>query len=186
MKKKMTAYQFMRKVDNYITPHIMIPLLIITVTGVILMFKKQSDWIQPPTQKGVGKTPTVFFEEMLDTLRTVDGAEVASWKDIDRIDVRPSKGVAKVQLDNLLEVQLDLQTGDVLQVMKRRSDVIEDLHVGGYWGDGVKFGVFLLSAVGLLIQLLTGVYIFLKMLNSKLRSRAKKMEKNIPAEELRI
>ncbi len=138
-------------------------MLIMTLTGIVLMFKKQSDWIQPPTVKGSEKTPSLFFSTMLDSIKTVPEAEISSWKDIDRIDVRPNKGMAKVLLKkSKLEIQIDIASGKILQTAVRRSGIIEDLHTGALFGDWVKYGIFLTAAVIFFVQIITGIYLFFR------------------------
>lgn len=137
-----------------------LPVLIVILTGILLLLKKESDWIQPSTMKGGGAEPTVPFEQILQRVRSVPEAEVSSWGDIDRLDVRPSKGVIKVQAKNRWEVQLDHQTAEVLSVAYRRSDLIESLHDGSFFHDAVKLWIFLPSAVILLGLWLTGLFLF--------------------------
>ncbi len=161
----------MRRIHNVVTPFVMVPLFIITITGLILMLKKQSEWIQPGTVRGEGKTPTVFFETMLDSVKVASGGAVTSWEDINRIDVRPSKGVAKVQLEDRTEIQLDLATGEVLQVAVRRSDLIEDIHTGAYFGDWVKYGIFFVASILLFLQLITGIYLWLRVIVKRAQKR---------------
>jgi hypothetical protein len=51
--------------------------------------------------------------------------------EIDRIDIRPDKGIAKVLFKkNFHELQLDLESGEVLSVAKRADNFIERLHDG--------------------------------------------------------
>ena len=73
-----------------------LPLLVIIITGFFLQLKKESDWIQPPTQKGTGEDPTVSFDRILESAKTVPEAGIQGWDDIERLDVRPSKGMVKV------------------------------------------------------------------------------------------
>lgn len=172
----MLKHKSIRKIHFWATLFVMVPLFIMTISGIILMFKKQSTWIQPPTQKGSTQIPTVLFETILDSLKNSDKVMVSSWEDVSRIDVRPSKGVGKVRLEGGLEVQVDLGDGSILQVMKRRSDIIEDIHTGGYWGDWMKFGVFTTAAVVFFIQLLTGIYLFFRPYFVKLHRKKLLME----------
>ncbi len=167
-----------RKIHFWATIFVMIPLFIITITGIALMFKKQSSWIQPPTVAGSTSTPTVFFETILDSVKASSGSSVASWDEIDRIDVRPNKGVAKVQLKNGIEIQVDLASGKVLQSAFRRSDIIEQIHTGEYFGDWVKYGLFLTAAIIFFIQLITGVVLFVRIFAVKMK------KKKILAEEV--
>ena len=51
-------------------------------------------------------------------------AEISSWDDIDRIDIRPDKGIAKIRSKNNWEIQLDLESSEIYSVNFRRSDII--------------------------------------------------------------
>ena len=110
--------------------------------------------------RGKGNAPSVSFEQILKTASAVEQAEIDTWDDINRLDVRPSKGIVKVRAENGWEIQVDTETGDVLQVAYRRSDLIESLHDGSAFGDHVKNWIFLPSGLVLFVMLLTGVYLF--------------------------
>ena len=137
------------------------PILLVIISGIILLLKKESSWIQPPTKRGGSKELTVSFDTILQKAQSVDEAEINDWGDIARVDVRPSKGMMKVRADNGWEIQLDSQTGEVLQVAYRRTDLIESLHDGTFFHDKVKLWLFLPSALILLGLWLTGIYLFL-------------------------
>lgn len=137
-----------------------LPVLVVILSGLLLLLKKESSWIQPPTQKGSSKELSVGFDEVLDTCKTVSEAEIGSWDDVDRLDVRPGKGMLKVRANNSWEIQIDAKTGEILQVAYRRSDLIETLHDGTFFHEKVKLLVFLPSGVILLILWLTGIYLF--------------------------
>ncbi len=151
------------------------PVLLVIISGIILLLKKESAWIQPPTQSGVSKELTVSFDDILEKTKSVPEAEVENWGDIARLDVRPSKGMLKVRATNGWEIQLDSKTGDVLQVAYRRTGLIESLHDGTFFHDKVKLWFFLPAAVILLGLWLTGIYLFL--LPSMARKRCKKLKK---------
>lgn len=138
-----------------------IPLLLIIATGVLLQFKKESVWIQPPTVRGEGKEPVIAFDEILARVKGVPEAEVAAWNDVDRLDVRPGKGVIKVRCKNRWEIQIDAKTGDVLQSAYRRSDLIESLHDGTFFSDKAKLWIFFPAAIVLLVMWVTGIWLFL-------------------------
>jgi len=153
-----------------------IPVLIVIVTGIILLLKKESAWIQPPSAKGSSDIPTVQFEKVLDSLKDVEEAEIESWNDIKLLDVRPSKGIIKVRAKNRYEVQLDAVTGDVLQVAFRRSDLIEELHDGSFFHDQAKLWVFLPSAIILFVLWITGIAIFaITQMNKYKRQKKKRL-----------
>ena len=137
-----------------------LPVVVILVTGLLLQVKKQVPWVQPPEQRGTGSSPSLPMESVLRACQAVPEAEVRSWKDISRVDIRPAKGVMKVLAKNNHEIQLDNATGQVLQVAYRRSDLIESFHDGSWFGDWAKLGVFLPAALILLILWLTGLVLF--------------------------
>jgi uncharacterized iron-regulated membrane protein len=147
---------------------------VIIVTGVILQLKKESAWIQPPTQQGSGGEPSLGFDQILAATRDVPEAEVDGWYDVDRLDVRPGKGMLKVRSKNRWEVQLDAKNGDVLQVAYRRSDLIESIHDGSFFHRGFKLWVFLPTALILAALWATGIYLFILPYFAKWKSRRKK------------
>ena len=136
------------------------PMMIIIISGIILLLKKDVAYIQPPTRRGSGTELAIGFEHILESAKTVEQAKIASWDDVDRLDVRPGKGVVKVRGKNGWEVQIDTQSGEVLQTAIRRSDLIESIHDGTYFHDSFKLWVFLPSGVILAILVLTGIHLF--------------------------
>ena len=151
-----------------------VPLLLVIVSGLLLQIKKQSTWIQPATVKGTGDQPEVDWQQILDAASSVSQTEVAKWSDIDRIDVRPGKGMAKVQCKNRWEVQVDLSNGEVLAANYRRSDFIESLHDGSFFSDGAKLWLFLPNGLILLGLWFTGVYLWWLPIGVKRKKKKKK------------
>jgi len=139
----------------------LLPITIIVVSGIVLQLKKVSPYIQPPTQRGAGTEPAIGFERILEVARTVPEAEIESWEDVDRLDVRPGKGVVKVRCKNRYEVQIDTETAEILQVAVRRSDLIESIHDGTYFNDHLKLWVFLPAGIVLATLVITGIHLFL-------------------------
>lgn len=156
---------------------IAIPVLIVIVTGLILQVKKQSTWVQPPTIRGQAETPTILFDQILDVAKTVPEAEISSWDDVDRLDVRPGKGVVKIRANNRWEVQADLETGEILHVAFRRSDWLESIHDGSFFHENAKLWLFLPSGIILLILWVTGIYMFILPYQVKWQRRQKKKKK---------
>ena len=153
--------QLNRVIHRWATVVVAIPLMIVIGTGILLMVKKDFAWIQPASQRGISSEPTLPFERILEMASTVPEAQIKDWSHIDRLDVRPSKGIVKVRSENRWEIQLDATAGEILHVAYRRSDLIERLHDGSFFHDKVKTWIFLPSAVVLLLMLLTGLYLFL-------------------------
>jgi uncharacterized iron-regulated membrane protein len=171
---------FFRKTHRWGAVLVAAPFLLVLVSGLLLQVKKQVAWVQPPTKKGKGKAPTVSMDAILSAAKSVPEAGVSSWDDIDRLDVRPKDGVVKVQCKNRYEVQVDFQTGEVVQVAYRRSDFIESLHDGSWFGDAAKLYVFLPVAVVVLSLWATGMYLFVLPHAVKWRRRRKDPTPNLP------
>jgi uncharacterized iron-regulated membrane protein len=141
---------------------IMLPVLLIIVSGILLQLKKEIHWLQPPTKKGqVQNNPTITLDDILSTVKKIDEVNIKSWSDIDRLDLRVEKGIVKVRGKNRWEVQIDTQTKKVLQVAYRRSDLIEQLHDGSWFNEKIKLYIFLPSGVILFILWVTGIYMFI-------------------------
>lgn len=152
-----------RKVHYWGSIIITLPLLIVIASGILLLLKKDAGWIQPQTVKGTSKEiPKLSFPELVNAAKAVKEAKIMTWEDIKRIDVQPGKGMAKVVSTNNYEVQVDTETGEVLQVAYRRSDVIESLHDGTYFHESVKYLVSLPTGIILFVLLVSGVILFLQ------------------------
>ena len=149
-----------RKIHYWASFAVALPILVIIASGLFLQTKKQFSWIQPGEIRGVGKTPELSMSGILQISKGVAEAEIKSWEDINRLDVRPSKGMVKVRAENDWEIQIDLKTGEVLQTAYRRSDIIESIHDGSFFHDYVKLGLFLPSGIVLLVLWLTGIFMF--------------------------
>jgi hypothetical protein len=104
---------------------------------------------------------------MLEVAGTVPEAQINEWDDINRLDVRPGKGIIKIRAKNNWEIQIDSQTGEVLQVDYRRSDTIESIHDGSFFHESAKPWLFFLIALGLLTLCVTGIYLFIVPYNAK-------------------
>jgi uncharacterized iron-regulated membrane protein len=152
---------WMRKCHRWGAILIALPFLLIILTGLLLQLKKEWGWVQPPTLRGQGTTPKIDMDEILAAARTVSDAGVRTWEDVDRLDVQPGRGIVKVQAKNRWEIQVDLESGKVLQSAYRRSDLIESLHDGSWFHDRAKLWVFLPVAFIVLGLWITGIYLFI-------------------------
>jgi hypothetical protein len=66
----------------------------------------------------------------------------------------------KVRAENSWEIQIDANSGQVLQVAYRRSDLIERIHDGSFFGSYAKHWLFLPSAMVLIGLWGTGLVMF--------------------------
>lgn len=151
----------LRKIHHWGSIIVALPLMIMIGAGILLMLKKEVSWIQPPTQVGVSAdVPVLSFETLFEAARSVEAAGLETWADLDRVDVKPGKGVIKFVGKNRWEVQIDTATGDVLQASYRRSDLIESIHDGSFFADRAKLYVFLPAGIVLFVLWGTGLYLF--------------------------
>jgi len=134
--------------------------MLIFTTGVLLQFKKQSNWIQPNIEITSTNKP-IMLSSYLEAAKSVPEAEIKSWDDISRIDIRPEKGIAKIRSKNHWEIQIDSKTAEIFSVNYRRSDIIEAVHDGSFFTDYVKFGWFLPTGILLIVVSISGIYMFL-------------------------
>lgn len=173
--------RLVRQIHYWGTLLVAIPLLVVAATGVLLQVKKQWSWVQPIEQKGdrsFGDVDgsIVNFDTMLERMRACQLARVENWGDVQRIDIRPSKGIAKITTKKGWEIQMNMADGRVLQEAIRRSDWIESMHDGSFFGgDVIKLGLFLPAGVVLLLMWVTGLWLFWLPIGVK-RRRAKRAE----------
>jgi uncharacterized iron-regulated membrane protein len=125
-----------RKIHRQIAIFLFVLFFIISITGLLLGWKKNSfGIIQGATSKGVSSDLKTWLP--IDSLQTIaintlhDSISPNLSSELERIDARPSKGILKfVFLDDYWEVQLDGATGKVMNINRRRSDIIENIHDG--------------------------------------------------------
>lgn len=157
----MRAQVLFRKVHYWLSIVVALPILLVVISGLLLQVKKDFHWIQPHENEGSGGKPNVTFEQILAVCRSVPQAAVQSWDDIERVELRPGRNLLKVTTAGGWEVQIDPADGRVMQTAVRRSDLIESLHDGSWFGSIVKRGVFLPAGIILAVLWATGIYLFL-------------------------
>lgn len=163
-----------RKVHYWATAFIALPVMVMICSGLLLQMKKQWAWVQPAERRGTGTSPRIDLDGILAVVRAVPELGVTGWDDVNRLDVRPGRGVVKVWLESGWEVQVDLGTGRVLQTAYRRSDLIESLHDGSFFaGNFSKLGIFLPTGIVLLVMWVTGLWMFWVPLRAKWKRRSR-------------
>ncbi len=172
----MNVQKSLRLVHHWLSVIVGLPLLVMIGAGVVLMLKKDVSWIQPPTISGSAPDmiPAASFDALFAAAQSVEAAGIEDWSDLDRVDLKPDKGVVKFVSHNRWEVQVDTATGEVLQASYRRSDLFEAIHDGSFFSDGVKYFLFLPSGVALFVLWATGIYLFVDMQMKQHRKRRRK------------
>ncbi|MCB0442676.1 MAG: PepSY domain-containing protein [Flavobacterium sp.] len=174
-KRKNQAKQlrFFRKVHRTTGVLLFVFFFIVAVTGFLLGIKKHSGGIiLPESKNGTTKELSSFLP--LDSLQKNAQQYIknylnnSNFNEIDRIDVRPEKGMVKFTFkSNFYEVQLDGATGNLLQIDLRRSDVIEKIHDGSIvdYYLGLESGVFkliytIVMSFALMLFTITGFWLW--------------------------
>jgi len=153
-----------RKWHKYFGLFLAIFVLISALTGILLAWKKNVDVLQPPTQKGIDKQLTSWkpVKDLAEqAVIAVDSLGLTA-ENLDRIEYRTSKGIAKVIFDTgNWEVQIDATSLKVLSVAKRHSDWIESLHDGSIISDAFKLTSMNILGIGLVVLMITGLWLWL-------------------------
>ncbi len=135
-------------------------------TGFLLLIKKQSDWIQPPTMEAAEGTIEDFItmEELFESVLRQGHPDFTSLEDIDRVDFRPGRRIHKVRSKhNWSEFQVDAVTGEVLSGRNiRRSDLIEQLHDGSFFGEWVHTWFMPAVSISLLFLTFSGLWLWIE------------------------
>lgn len=162
--KRVRSIRSFRKYHRFFGLIMAVFLLISAVTGLLLGWKKDAAWIQPPTQKGTKDLTEWLDIHELGALAQSALAEAhpdQADNNIDRLDVRPGKGIVKVLFENgYWEVQIDGNSGAVLSINKRYSDFIEHLHDGSIISDTFKLASMNVLGVSLMIMIISGIWLW--------------------------
>ena len=175
MKQRVQAKRLrtVRKIHRTTGIILFVLLFIISLSGIFLGWKKNScGLILPETQKGKSSELNVWLS--LDSLHSI---AINAYKDtlksteepvLNRIDVRKKKGIVKfVFEDDYWGIQVDGKTGEILQIDRRWSDMIENIHDGSLLDNifGTENGFFKLmitssAGAGILLFVITGFWLW--------------------------
>ncbi|MEM7263866.1 MAG: PepSY-associated TM helix domain-containing protein [Planctomycetota bacterium] len=183
----MKLYKFLWDTHKWTGVIASVVLALLSITGFLLLVKKDYEWLQPPTQRGSdgGIETFISMKEAIDAAIAYDANDVlASYDDVDRIDVRPWKRVYKIRANEAYgEIQVDAISGTVLSADWRASDWIESLHDGSYFGDWAHRYVMPVVAIALLFLTGSGLYLWLAKIFTRRRSRRRKRSRRLPSPE---
>jgi len=152
-----------RSIHKWIGISVALFMLITSMTGVMLGWKKNVDILQPPTLAGSSTNVSdwVSFEKVtLSALRAIDSVTHEE-NSVDRLDVRFDKGIVKVLFTKgYWEAQIDAATGKTLSVAQRHADWIEHIHDGSIISDLFKLLYTNYIGFGLLFLSITGFWLW--------------------------
>ena len=125
---------FCHKYHLYMGLVVLLPCLVVLTSGIALQIRYEVLWVMPQLQTGTSTTPKLEFEQALAKAALLPRRGVTNWPDVWRIYVYPSRGIVSIRARNRQQIQLDAQTGELLDVSIRRTDLIEDIHEGKWLG----------------------------------------------------
>ena len=164
--------RFLRLVHYWASAFLLVTTLIVALSGVLLALKKDFDVLQPPVAEASAAGPSgLGTDRLLAGILDQPGFERMTWRDVDRIDISPADGIAKVILSSRTEFQVDLHTGKVLQTGYRTSDLLESIHDFSFFGGYGKYLLSIPTGVALLVMWGTGTYLFLLPMLTRRRKR---------------
>ncbi len=167
------SLKLFRKIHRWTGISLFVFFTIVALTALILGWKKNAgELIMPSTQKGSATELAYWLP--LDSLHSIacralhDSVSAALSLDLDRIDVRMDKGIAKfLFIERYWEVQLDGASGRVLNIGRRYSDFFENVHDGlildrylGTSGEPIKLVYTTLMGFALLVFTITGFWLW--------------------------
>lgn len=173
-KKMAKSVRTIRAIHHTLGIFLFLVFILVSLSGLLLGWKKNSDGIiHPKSSKGLSTDLKDWLP--LDSLQTLVFVAIkdAAGEDIDlvlnRIDARPDKGMVKFIFDNHYNgVQIDGTTGEILQITRRHSDLIEDIHDGslldrwfGTSGEVMKLVYTSIIGLSLLLFSLTGFWLWI-------------------------
>ncbi|MBD0779159.1 PepSY domain-containing protein [Maribacter sp. ANRC-HE7] len=184
--KQARILRIFRKIHRITGAALFIFFFIVSITALLLGWKKHSNGILMP-ETYVGTSTDLKQWLPLDSLHTKaiavlhDSVAPDLSPMIDRIDVRKGKGSVKfIFKDHFWGIQLDGATGKVLHIEKRYSDLIENIHDGSildwYFNTSngqIKVIYSTIMGIALLIFTITGFWLWYgpkRMRKSKSRS----------------
>lgn len=135
-KRQANILKFARKVHRTTGAVLFIFFFLVAVTGLLLGWKKHSSGIiLPKSYAGKSTDPKNWLPvHVLQEKAFIFAREQISPDlplDLDRIDIRPDKGMVKfVFIHGYWGLQIDCTTGELLHIERRRSDLIETIHDG--------------------------------------------------------
>jgi uncharacterized iron-regulated membrane protein len=172
--RRVNAFRALWQVHKWLGIALGVVLLVSATTGLLLLRKKQNDWIQPPTQRGTtGPIEDVLpMHVILAAAFALGDARLDEEADVDRVDFRPGRRVFKIRSKHDdVEIQVDAITGEAFAPTVRYSDWIERLHDGSAFGAWTHGLVMPLAALAFVLLSLSGYGIWIWPILRKRRQR---------------
>lgn len=166
--------RLVRKVHRTMAIFLFAFFFVVSITGILLGWKKHSQGVILPKSM-YGSSTNLADWLPIDSLHKNacrilhDSVSPNLSLELERIDIRHTKGMVKfVFIDHYWGIQLDGATGKLLQITKRRSDIIENIHDGSildyFFGtkkEPIKLAYTSMIGIALFFFTATGLWLWL-------------------------
>lgn len=160
--------RFLRWIHKWVGTLLALFVVTLSITGIFVAFKNEIEYLQPAGRSGgagniAAAIPPARVAEIILALQL---PEAATLKQINRIELRPSKRMYKVRLEpasawsSPREIQVDAMTGGILNDGVRGDQLWMDLHSLAVFGVPAKIVTMTISGLALLWLSLSGFYLF--------------------------
>ena len=174
--------RFLRWLHKWVGVLLALIMVALAITGAFVAFKNEVEYLQPAGRSGaVGSIAEVIPPaRVAEIILALKLPEAPTLKQINRIELRPSKRMYKVRLEQTSawrsprEVQVDAMTGAILNDGVRGDQLWMDLHSFAVFGEATKLLTMTISGLALLWLGLSGCYLFFYPVwfRARLRRRA--------------
>ena len=167
VQSKVKALRLYRIFHRWLGIPLILFFFIIGITSILLAWKKKVELL-PPTSKSQSelKEQWILPSEMIQVAQHAMDS-LGESNEVDRIDIRPDKGIAKVTFKtHFSEVQVDGFSGKILSIDTRHSDWIEKVHDGSiidFYVDSDETSKLIyssLTSIGLILMSISGFYLW--------------------------
>ncbi len=140
-KKQAKILRIFRKVHRSTGVFLFVFFFFISITGLLLGWKKNSNELLLPKAHMGTSSNLEDWKSVADLHKIANNILTDSFSSklsltLERIDIRKEKGIVKfIYKNHTNEVQLDGATGQLLNIGKRHSDIIENIHDGSILDD---------------------------------------------------
>ena len=153
-----TANQ-LRKFHRTLSFFTALPLIVITVTGILMALRQEFTWISPKSIKRerVTLAEVISPQEIYQRFTTTSLKNLLDLKDLDNLQFKPKSGVYTLRVTGDKEMVIEAKTGNVLSFQKKRSLWILRIHEGTWSSWPLREWIYVPAALGLVLLWLTGM-----------------------------
>ena len=158
-----------RKLHRFIAIPLVFFMFLLGATGLLLAWKDQLQF-KPKTQKSEANNRSLISlsEIKNNAINHIDSLDLSI--EINRIDYRPNKGIAKVRFEkHFTELQVNCYSGKIISVKKRTDSIIEMIHDGSILdylfkneSKSIKLLYSTITSLGLLLLSFSGLWLWFK------------------------